>query len=180
MLAFALAAGISIAGLTAGAQPLEGTPIVAADYRWSAASGSATLSGLVALSAERGAVRSCAGFNVALVPSGNQTDAYIVSAFGAKNGGYHDATVPLPIPPAGLHGIDRQTVCDAQGRFSFSGVPAGVYYVIGPVLWVDASRTDAPPAVVGGLLMQRVSLKDGESRSVSLSHEAGRPVALAR
>ena len=133
------------------------------------------------LSAGRGAVRSCAGLNVALVPSGNQTDAYVVSAFGTGDGGYRDATLPLPIPPAGLHDIDRRTVCDARGRFSFSGVPAGNYYLIGPVLWIDASQPHTPPAVVGGLIMQRVSLKDGESRSVVLTHDQPQPIfALTR
>ena len=67
----------------APAAALAGAPIVLSDYRWSTAPGGASLSGITALRTVNGETHTCAGLNVALVPSGNQTDAYIAAAFGA-------------------------------------------------------------------------------------------------
>ena len=60
-------------------------------------------------------------------------------------------------------------------------MPAGAYYVIAPALWIDAATVgpNRAPVVLGGLIMQRVSLKDGEARSVTLTREPVEAVADA-
>jgi hypothetical protein len=166
----------------ASAAGLVGAPIALSDYRWSTASGSASLSGVATLRTVAGGAHTCAGLSVALVPSGNPTDAYIATAFGARDSAFHDASAPLPIPPAGLRDIDRRATCDAQGRFSFNALPAGAYYVIAPALWIDAAMVgpNQAPVVLGGLIMQKVSLKEGEARSIALTRQPVEAVAQTR
>lgn len=64
--------------------------------------------------------------------------------------------------------LTRETVCDSQGNFAFESLPDGEYYLTAQVTWGVPmqyfTRTE------GGILMQRISVRGGETRQVVLTY----------
>lgn len=59
--------------------------------------------------------------------------------------------------------LSLSTVCDAQGKFEFSNVSDGDWYLSTTVYWEVAGRPQ------GGYLMRRVTLRGGETQNVPLT-----------
>jgi hypothetical protein len=58
-----------------------------------------------------------------------------------------------------------ETICDPQGKFVFSDVPAGAYYAITSVSW-DVPGSSWPR---GGTLMKKVAVSPDKTASVVLT-----------
>ena len=56
----------------------------------------------------------------------------------------------------------RETTCDAQGRFKFENLKDGEYYVSSQIVLLVQSFPE------GGVLMQKVSVKGGETKEIVL------------
>lgn len=54
----------------------------------------------------------------------------------------------------------RTTIADGEGRFEFSGVADGRYYVVTDVVWMAGNYRQ------GGALMERVQIEDGQSQEI--------------
>lgn len=58
----------------------------------------------------------------------------------------------------------KKTTCDAQGFFNFENLSDGSFYVASTIVWqVD------PYFYQGGTLMQRVTVKGGETKEIVLA-----------
>jgi hypothetical protein len=113
-------------------------------YRAYSGSGSGTVIGQAFLTTRGGDVKVAAGREVYLDPATDYAKAcfdYVRDA-----GALYD-----PTPSAGLLLNDRRsTVADAQGRFKFSRLPAGKYFVSTRITWI----TGAPGnGLQGGVVM---------------------------
>ncbi|PKM01843.1 MAG: hypothetical protein CVV14_01355 [Gammaproteobacteria bacterium HGW-Gammaproteobacteria-4] len=61
----------------------------------------------------------------------------------------------------------KTAVCDAQGNFNFTDLPAGKYFLIAAVMWTIPGQEYMPQ---GGALLKSVALANGKSERVILTH----------
>jgi len=125
-----------------------------------------TIEGQAFMRQAGGGVVTCAGEEVSLIPRteyaiqritqiyGNDTKGRTTSLGGARGEG----------SPAYTQ-MRRNTVCDAQGNFSFRNVANGTYYVTTRVVW-NVGNSWIPE---GGNLMQRVTVAGGQAQRLVLS-----------
>lgn len=156
------AAGAVLSACATG--PMTGPAVAAYDaaaFAWSTVQGSNGISGRVAYAAG-GRSWSCAG-SVGLTPE----TAWTRQRFQTLYGSTQRAAIPTAIvrarsvseASADYQGFVRSTSCDGQGRFRFSGLPDGAWFVIAPV-------TDGGNEPV--VLMRRVTTRGGQVTDVSL------------
>lgn len=128
--------------------------------------GTAKISGQAFLRRRGGGVVTCAGQNVYLFPATDYANERMMGIYGttgkgyrsAKSAGYNEAE------SEDYYSYNRQTTCDAEGDFEFSGVADGDYYVTASVLWqVNDYYYE------GGNLMESVSIRNGKSAKVLMS-----------
>lgn len=138
----------------------------AGDVAWSKAKGTNSLSGEAFLRQQGGGVVTCAGAVVVLVPVAPYSTERMMARYGSATSGYVDPILgpTLPAPDAGYAESFRNTRCDAQGKFTFSDLPDGNYYLATQVVWYVGN------AEQGGYLMQRVSFQGGEHKQVLLTN----------
>jgi hypothetical protein len=145
------------------------SPFNAADVAWSAARGTATVEGRAAIAAG-GVSHTCAGSEAQLVPAGSYATEMMRMVFGNDARGYvtlaSSPRYPASIAPDFSRTI-RRVGCDAEGRFRFSDVPAGRWYVFSNVIWPSTGGEGTAPQ--GGALMQRVEVAEGASANVLLA-----------
>lgn len=124
----------------------------AEDFAWSAAAGRGSIDGRVAFSRE-GQAYTCTG-SVALTPDTPYTRARFQTLYGSTD----RAAIPeavvrartVPDPNADYRSFVRSATCQ-NGRFEFSGLPDGDWFIITPVS-------------AGGdriVLMRRVGIRGG-------------------
>lgn len=136
--------------------------------------GAANLHGQAFLRTVGGDVKTCAGEVVLLLPATPYVDELLIKG---------KAGVSVNPDPR-LASLSHQTVCDAQGNFSLSQLPAQKWYVLTRVTWgvphIESPGErpgpltslllgiPAPPAVdqQGGDLMQSVELAAGDSQVI--------------
>lgn len=140
------------------------------EVSWANASGTASVTGQAFFQTRGGQPRTCAGLEVALQPQSAYGDERLTAIYGNSEKGSVSALASrvqfIPDDPA-YKQAQRKSVCDAQGNFSFTGLPAGTYNLTAAVIWTIPGQEFAPPQ--GGLLMKRVVLKEGESARVILT-----------
>ena len=62
----------------------------------------------------------------------------------------------------------RATVADANGRFVFSQIPPGSYFLRSVVTW-EAPSTGYLPNIQGGLVFKEIAVKEGDKIDVILT-----------
>ncbi|HRJ62831.1 hypothetical protein [Brevundimonas sp. UBA2416] len=110
------------------------TAFSAEDFAWSAGSGRGSIDGRVAFSRD-GQAFTCTG-SVALTPDTPYTRARFQTLYGSTD----RAAIPeavvrartVPDPNADYRSFVRSTTCQ-NGRFEFSGLPDGDWFIITPV-----------------------------------------------
>jgi hypothetical protein len=130
--------------------------------------GTSTVSGKASLKLADGTVKSCAGFNIELLPVAAYSKERIVRTYGNDEHGQilMEQNPPKFTPDAPeYHDMLIKGACDLRGEFSFSNVPAGDYFVIALIIWDDASSPT--PRKTGGGVMKRIRVSP-ESRVVVL------------
>ncbi|GAA0549137.1 hypothetical protein FHS83_001081 [Rhizomicrobium palustre] len=162
---------VSIAGLCACSSPQTlGVRFDSREAAWFSARGTNSLNGTAIARAYTGNAKTCAALPVYLFPVTTYAKARMKALYGSESEGFNPALMGTPAnftddDPA-YFATSRTTNCDAKGRFSFSELPDGDYFLVGEVTWQDR-RAGLPQ---GGYLMRRVSLSTGESKEVLLAH----------
>ena len=123
-----------------------------------------TLEGSAFLRQRNGVVQSCAGSGVSLIPRTNYADERMGFIYGNLEGGLwvrDISSTGSSKMEAGYSEDTKETVCDVEGRFSFSEVPSGEWYVVTQVVWETPGRVTQ-----GGPVMRRVQVKENENTTV--------------
>ena len=104
------------------------------DFAWSTAEGNNTLTGAVAYRTGRGPAWTCAGGSVALTPETEYSSRRVAALYGSTR------RAVLPVQLVRSRTVEqaaddysryvRATRCDSEGRFTFTGLPDGGWFVI--------------------------------------------------
>jgi hypothetical protein len=154
--------------------------ITEAEYAPFAAQGTAGVSGQAFLTQAGGAVVKGAGAIVNLDPAttiGNEwwttqiglwanipPDWSLTDAQKYQHAKARMSWTLMTPPSAAFAKARRSTTADAEGRFKFTDVPAGKYYVSTTVSWMVGY------AYQGGLVGQAVEVTEGKTAEVMLTH----------
>jgi hypothetical protein len=122
--------------------------------------GNGSISAQAFLRRNDGVVVYAAGSEVRLIPKTRYSEERITALYrGAK----YNVYVPSPPSPPGFESAMKATKADGEGRFSFTGLADGDYYVVTSVKWLAG---DVPQ---GGNLMESVSVRGGNSVNVIMT-----------
>ena len=119
--------------------------------------GAANLHGQAFLKTVGGDVKTCATEEVSLMPGIPYFDEIMEKT---KNG------LELHADKRAAD-LVRRTICDAQGNFSFTGVPAQKWYIVTTVTW-DVPRVETYASSMdrqGGELIQSIDLHAGDNQA---------------
>jgi hypothetical protein len=133
---------------------------------WAAVPGDNTIEGSALMRTSGGEVRTCAALEAAILPVSAYASERMVHLYGNATGGYRPIWHQVVFEPDSdaFYRSVRTTKCDAQGEFSFDGLPDGDWFVQAAVIWEAAGA-----GTQGGSLMQRVQLRGGETQKVVLT-----------
>jgi hypothetical protein len=123
--------------------------------------GTATITGQGFLRRNDGVVVYAAGSEVRLVPQTPYSNERFRSIYGAAKQSYFGGTFKNDTPE--YYDYTRTTVADGEGRFTFSNVSAGSYYLTTSVVWMAGYSRQ------GGAIMERVTVQNGQSVNVVMS-----------
>lgn len=135
------------------------TPATEAEYAPYRKEGTGTLKGQAFLTQNGGGVVKGAGRTVTLDPA---TSTGIDWWEKAGKHWLHRASQP---PSKGFEDTRRTTVADADGRFVFTDLPAGKYYVRTSVTWEIGGYNPTQ----GGLVGKAVTISEGKTTDVVLN-----------
>jgi hypothetical protein len=141
-----------------------------AEVAWFAARGTNTIAGTAIMRSYNGVARTCAALPVTLFPVSAYGRERMMHLYGSDQEGFN----PIVLGRTADFGGDdpaylstaKTTRCDARGRFAFTELPDGAYFVVGTVTW----RERRAGLEQGGYLMQRVQVTTGETKDVLLAH----------
>jgi len=123
------------------------------------------VSGSALIRQNGGGVVTCAGLPILLVPKTAYASERIKAIYGNTHRGHNSAYRAIQFEPdiPSYGRLQRETLCDAQGNFSFNDVADGSFYVIANITWSVGG------SIQGGGLMQTVTVSGGASQEVVLS-----------
>ena len=146
--------------------PLSSATVRAEDFAWSTAEGANTITGAVAHRTRAGAW-TCAGGSVGLTPETDYSRRRVEALYGSTR------RAVLPVQLVRSRAVEeaaedysryvRTVRCDSEGRFTFTGLPDGAWYVI-------AQAKPGPGAAPEDALavMQRVETRGGRTAVLKL------------
>lgn len=111
--------------------------------------GTGRIEGQTFMATRGGAVIRGAGREVWL----NPVTSYSMEWYERSVVGYQ----PLEPSDARAKRFSKTTIADADGNFSFDGLPAGEYYLACQIVWEAGSTT------TGGIAHQRVTVREGQT-----------------
>jgi len=132
--------------------------------------GSATVTGQAFLKVRDGTLKSCAGFNIELLPVAAYSNERILKTYGNNEQGQIllEQKPPRFTPDVKeYHEMLIKGSCDAKGDFEFRNVAAGDYYVMAFLIW-EARPGDAA-SKTGGAVMKRIHVEPGSTNVVRLN-----------
>lgn len=127
------------------------------------APGANTIKGNGFMRQRGGAVISCAGSTVTLVPATGYAYARFQALYDSVEQGVMQRHLTFEPDLGTYRQLTRTTRCDSQGNFSFESVADGEFFVMTSVSWVVGYSQE------GGYLMRRVAIKGGSTTSVILA-----------
>ncbi len=140
------------------------------EVTWFSGRGTNTIQGTAIARAYNGTAKTCAALPVTLFPVSAYARERMIALYESDEEGFNPI---LAGRPAAFADDDpryiqfaKTTRCDAHGRFAFSELPDGAYFLVGEVTWHD--RQAGLPQ--GGYLMRRVTVEAGETKDVLLAH----------
>jgi len=137
------------------------------DVAWFDGTGTSKLEGSAFLRTKGGAVKTCAGYEVQLLPYSSYAAERMKFIYGSETSGHmfgpRRAWKFNPDEPDFYKSL-KKTVCNANGEFEFRDLPAGDYYTIAKVTWDIGKVFDE-----GGTLMRKVSVASNATETVTLT-----------
>jgi len=84
---------------------------------------------------------------------------------------------PMEDPDPRLRRYVREVIADADGRFEFTNVPAGDYYLSAPLAWEAPWPVHRNSSVMpqGGFIVRKVAVHEGDTVEVSLTYHVRLP-----
>lgn len=143
-------------------QPVERMPFPEDEYNALPTTGTGTVAGQAFLKTVGGDVKTAAGNTVIL----NPVTSYSEQAYAAFSAGRQLDPVE---PDTRLYKYARTTTADGEGRFEFSNVPPGEYFIATSVVWQAPVGYRGTMRVQGGLVFKRVRVGDGEAVKVIIT-----------
>lgn len=121
-----------------------------------------------------GGVVTCAGREVSLIPAtayAEERMSYLYNSgehgVNLIKGSIYDATLTRNynfIPDStDYHALTKKTVCDSSGIFKFNNIADGSFFIVVAVDW------RVQQGVNGGCLMQKVTVKNGQTQEVIMA-----------
>lgn len=155
-----------LTGCTAGPVTLQ-SRFDPAEVSWFAARGTNAIQGTAILRTERGTVKNCAALPVMLFPDSTYARERLSLLYGSAEHGFNPYTGGRPADFTNDDPRYQATVktvpCDAHGRFAFTELPDGDYFLVATVTWRERGLVE------GGSLMQRLHVSTGETKEVLLA-----------
>ena len=137
------------------------------DIVWFDGAGDGTLEGSAFLRTKGGTVKTCAGYDVQLLPYSSYAAERMRFIYGSETSGHlfgpRRAWKFNPDEPDFYKSL-KKTVCNANGEFQYKGLPAGDYYIIAKVTWDIGKVFDE-----GGTLMRKISIASNATETVTLT-----------
>ena len=128
---------------------------------WSLERGGSRISGQGFLGTRGGNIKTCAGNEVFLIPDSPYAKFRMQVFYGGLERGFlgsRRSFAQREHPDPDYVKTSRKAVCDADGRFTFSRLPAGRYYVVTTVVWEAATGWGGRPELQGGDIMLGVDV----------------------
>jgi len=167
-----LIAGLLLTQGCESAQPVQRIPFPVDEYAKlpKKCTGSAIVYGQVFLKTMIGEVRYGAGQEVSLLP----VTTYSTQAFELRGNWSVDNLHPFPktqpeSPDQRIWEYTDKVQADGEGRFEFTKVPAGEYYVWSAVIWYIPAGQYGYPKIQGGNITKKITVKDEEKVRVILT-----------
>jgi hypothetical protein len=160
---------LACAALASAAEPVKLESTFSLDeVKFVTQPGDATVSGKAFLKLADGSYKDCAGLNIELLP----VAAYSRERIGRTYGNTEQGQILLEQNPPKFtpdvpeyHDMLLKGTCDARGRFEFTRVPAGDYFVMAFIIWDIPGAT---PRKTGGAAMKRIRVEPRSSIDVLL------------
>lgn len=127
--------------------------------------GKNTISGNAFLRKAGGGVVTCAGSEVYLIPATQYAKDRIFILYGDTNSGLSNKQVVFVPYNAEYRKLEKTTICDSQGNFSFENTADGEFFVVTGVAWMADRYTPQ-----GGSLMKKVNVSGGETKKIVITH----------
>jgi hypothetical protein len=158
--------------MTMAGEPVKlDSPFNIDDVKFVKQVGTSTVTGTAFLRLVDGTLKNCAGFTAELLPVAAYSKERIVRTYGNDQQGQilmeQDPPKFKPDVPE-YHDMLIKGACDQRGEFTFSGVPAGDYFVVVFIIWDDASSTT--PRKTGGGVMKRIHVAPESQVTVLLGN----------
>lgn len=126
--------------------------------------GKNTITGSALIRQQGGGTVNCAGSPVTLIPVTEYSSERMTTIYGNTNkGSRFRGTIKFEPESAEYQSYMKSSLCNAQGFFTFRNLADGEYFVSTRITW---TISDIPQ---GGVLMQRVSVKNGETAEIVLA-----------
>jgi len=129
--------------------------------------GKNTVRGSALIRQNIGNVVTCAGTQVSLIPVNEYSNERIFYLYKNTQKGFIGSIFANQTPFANdnpaYHRAMINTICNAQGFFTIENVSDGEFFVIARVMWRVGYSTE------GGMLMRKVSVRNGENVEIVLS-----------
>ena len=139
------------------------------EVSWFLEEGTGTLKGSAFLQRRDGMLVTCAGNLVELIPVGTYSSERISNIYGNLDSGRTTFNIfaSTRVDEADqqyLTTYNKEKICDVDGKFSFTNLAAGSYFVISKVEWSVSDYSNE-----GGHLMKRVLVNDDEISEIVLN-----------
>jgi hypothetical protein len=111
-----------------------------------------------------GGVVTCAGNEVFLTPVTAYATERIVAIYGNSEMGFSQRHIQFIPDIKAYKDLAKKTQCNSQGNFKFDKVTDGTFYVVTSIRWQVAN------SIQGGVLMKKVSVKNGEVQDIIMAN----------
>lgn len=141
--------------------PVDRIAFPEAEYAALAKTGTAVVNGQAFLKTRGGDVKTAAGEDVMLNPVTSYSQQWAEVAYlGGRDLTAADSRYAQYV---------RTTTANAEGRFTFTDVPPGDYYLTATVVWDAPTGYQGALRRQGGLVSQRITVKDGDKLDIVLT-----------
>ena len=124
-----------------------------------------------------GRIQSCAGSVVTLIPATDYAKRRMDELYYINQKGFYinrtilfDFKSQNDTDEADYFSLQKKTVCDIDGKFEFENVHDGSFFVTTSITWEYVVNSYGNMATAGGPVMLPVTVKNGQTKKIVLTH----------